>query len=489
MKTIKASVLALLFLILIPSNLFAGEFIREENGIKCIDLEAAYADINSSSKALTGKDNSVDAVKKAQTVASLTNILSLLVGDSIYCINDEVAAQEVSTFEQIGILGQLRQANNQMIGYFPSVNITQHLAQEFVPGYGVKNSTIANEENSNDEVLGTDVYDGLSDSTDEVIEAIEQESGSLKGYMVGSSVQESGYNYLKDSLKLDSVWNIFRNLAYVFFIIVMIVSGFMIMFRKKLPGGSMVTLGNTITQSVLGVVLVTFSFAIVGVLMDFGKLSMNVVSGVFIEAYQESGVQVSQDSIITVESVGALSDQALRTAKKDGLITKAISSIPGVGGTISKFTSGLAGTTTSIVIQSAGLYLLTEQTETTKKQDTQKDSPGGKAEPALDEISEKKDFTKGLVLSGVKVGLITLLVRNVLLLLVALYASFKLFLTLLMTYVKLILNVIFGLIQIMMGSLPGNFSMIGNWFKSTVGNILVFVGIHLVVNLFEYLVF
>jgi uncharacterized integral membrane protein len=55
------------------------------------------------------------------------------------------------------------------------------------------------------------------------------------------------------------------------------------------------------------------------------------------------------------------------------------------------------------------------------------------------------------------------------------------------TYLKLFMNVVFGPIQIAFGSLPGNFSMTTKWFKSVVANVLVFVGIHLIINLFSFL--
>ena len=79
MKFIKSLILSLFFIILLPSTIFARDLVREENGERCIDLEAAYADINDSSKALTGQDNSVDAVKRVNTIASLANIMSILI--------------------------------------------------------------------------------------------------------------------------------------------------------------------------------------------------------------------------------------------------------------------------------------------------------------------------------------------------------------------------------------------------------------------------
>lgn len=488
MKILKLFLFSLVILSFSTGGLFARELVREENGRECLDLEAVYANINDSSMALTGRENSVDSIKKAQTVASLTGVLSILIGDSIYCINDEVAASRVGVFEEIGLLGQIDEANSFMLTFFPTVNVPEHLAQEFLPGYNDYGTAMAVSYDF-DSRLSSPIKRGVGSIADEQIRNTRQSILEAEANKpLGSTVTDSGYMYLKNTLRLDSIWQMFRDIAYVFFAVVVIIIGFMIMFRRELPGPTVVTISNTIPQLVVGMVLVTFSFAIVGLIMDVGKGSMNMITGVFTEAYSRSSTQGNIDEVITVESVGSLTDQALQASKLDGLIVKGLRKIPLVGDSIARFVSGLGGTTISIAGQSYLLYHLTEMTEKAANVDLNVDSDIPGADLVIDTTVKIGEFflDSGL-LTAVKVGLIAALVRNILLLLVCLYASFRLFITMIMTYLKLFMNVVFAPIQIMLGSLPGNFSMTTNWFKSVIANVFVFVGIHLTVNLFAYL--
>ena len=85
------------------------------------------------------------------------------------------------------------------------------------------------------------------------------------------ALDSAGYKYLKDSLKLDKLWGQSRNIAYMFFVVAMIVIGFMIMFRNKIGGQVLVSISNSIPQLIICLVLVTFSFAIAGIMLDIGR--------------------------------------------------------------------------------------------------------------------------------------------------------------------------------------------------------------------------
>jgi hypothetical protein len=59
------------------------------------------------------------------------------------------------------------------------------------------------------------------------------------------------------------------------------------MFRSKIGGQMMVTVGNSIPKVIVGLVLVTFSFAIAGLILDIAGILMGIVSGIL-----DSGVPV-----------------------------------------------------------------------------------------------------------------------------------------------------------------------------------------------------
>jgi len=137
-----------------------------------------------------------------------------------------------------GLLGAADSFVNYAYTNQPSVNLVAHLGNEWVPGY--KEST-------------TGLY---------------------------AAEKQSGYDELMDS-GITNIWAKFRDLAYLFFVVVMIVIGFMIMFRSKLGGQTLVSLGNTIPNVIVGLILVTFSFAIAGLVIDIGGLITNFLASLF----------------------------------------------------------------------------------------------------------------------------------------------------------------------------------------------------------------
>jgi hypothetical protein len=82
-------------------------------------------------------------------------------------------------------------------------------------------------------------------------------------------------------LPILDTWAKFRNLAYLFFVIVFVVIGFMIMFRQKIGSQTVVTVQQAIPQIIISLLAVTFSFAIAGLLIDLMYLSMYLLLAIF----------------------------------------------------------------------------------------------------------------------------------------------------------------------------------------------------------------
>ncbi|MGD9129680.1 MAG: hypothetical protein PVJ09_04300 [Candidatus Woesebacteria bacterium] len=76
-------------------------------------------------------------------------------------------------------------------------------------------------------------------------------------------------------------WKVFRNISYLFFVLIFLVIGFMIMFRHKISGQTVVTAQQAIPQIIIALIFVTFSYAIAGLLIDIMYLSMYLMIGVF----------------------------------------------------------------------------------------------------------------------------------------------------------------------------------------------------------------
>src|SRR6185369_5532352 len=77
--------------------------------------------------------------------------------------------------------------------------------------------------------------------------------------------QGLGFSSLSPILGL---WKIFRNIAYFFFIVIFVFIGFMIMIRSKIGSQAAVTVQQALPKLVVSLILVTFSYAIAGLLLD-----------------------------------------------------------------------------------------------------------------------------------------------------------------------------------------------------------------------------
>lgn len=65
-----------------------------------------------------------------------------------------------------------------------------------------------------------------------------------------------------------ALWTASRNMAYLIIVIILIASGFLIMFRVKINPQTVVTLQTMIPKLIITLLLVTFSFAIAGLVID-----------------------------------------------------------------------------------------------------------------------------------------------------------------------------------------------------------------------------
>lgn len=160
------------------------------------------------------------------------------------------SSTEVSDESKQGLLDIADNGVMALLNNPPSTDVASHLAKEWIPGYSSDNSLYA--------------VDG----------------------------HNSGYDELKNA-GIDVIWGRVRNIAYVLFVVVMIVIGFMIMFRSKINGQVMVTIGNAIPNIIIALVLVTFSFAIAGLIIDIGGIIL-----LFIVSALQGGGSIDYDKFV-----------------------------------------------------------------------------------------------------------------------------------------------------------------------------------------------
>lgn len=114
----------------------------------------------------------------------------------------------------------------------------------------------------------------------------------VPGYKESNAVYAGGYKDLQDS-GISSLWSTTRNIAYAGYVIIMIIVGFMIMFRNKIGGQMMVTVGNAIPKIIISLILVTFSFAIIGLIIDIAGVATNIIAAIYYGTDVGKGIQVT----------------------------------------------------------------------------------------------------------------------------------------------------------------------------------------------------
>jgi len=77
------------------------------------------------------------------------------------------------------------------------------------------------------------------------------------------------------------LWALNRNIAYLFFIIIFVITGFMIMFRAKLNPQTIIGIQQALPKIIVALILVTFSYAIVGFIIDLVYILNNLIFNVY----------------------------------------------------------------------------------------------------------------------------------------------------------------------------------------------------------------
>jgi hypothetical protein len=90
-----------------------------------------------------------------------------------------------------------------------------------------------------------------------------------------------GYSILQP---VNKIWSAFRDASYVGFLIIFVVIGFMIMFRRKISSQAVATIQDSLPRIVIALILVTFSYAIVGLIIDAMFVLLNVIAALLISA-------------------------------------------------------------------------------------------------------------------------------------------------------------------------------------------------------------
>lgn len=243
--------------------------------------------------------------------------------------------------------------------------------------------------------------------------------GSNLGLPVKSAYAQSstGWRALSPILP---VWKGFRNVTYIIFVFIFIAVGFMIMFRSKINPQTVVTVQSALPKIILTLLLVTFSYAIAGLMIDLIYIGIYLAVGIF-----------ALGNIIIAGDAGTVIDM---------LLSKNPFQMIFIDGE-NLLLQGPATAVENLVGSFVGI-----------------------------------DWYED-VLEAQKINLVGGLAKLILSIAV-LFSLFRLFFALLMSYLSIILSVIFAPFQILANAFPGS-NTFGSWLKGLFANVIVFPAVGL----------
>lgn len=246
----------------------------------------------------------------------------------------------------------------------------------------------------------------------------------------------SGFQNL---LPLLPIWRAFRDFTYILFALAFVAMGFAIMFRVKLNPQVTITIQSALPRLIVGLLLITFSYAIAGFVVDL--IYVFIAIGILIFS-----------QVPNAPELGRLQDQFLT-----GGFGSAVGSIFGAAGGALKPGAGALGALGGIIYGAISTF-------------------GGRAAVA-GAAGAPLSLTGVLGAIGIGFAIGAALFILIFLLIIA-YLVVRLFIELLRSYIAIILAVIFAPFQIILGVVPGLPGFTG-WLKGLFANALVFPAVAL----------
>lgn len=250
-----------------------------------------------------------------------------------------------------------------------------------------------------------------------------------------------GFQQLSPLIKM---WGVFRDLTYLLFVLIFLIIGFGIMLRVHIDPRTVMTIENQIPKIIIGLILVTFSFAIIGLLIDFMWLLTYLSIGVFDQIFKSYNLPPAFSQGFTqIQGLNPL--QVANNLNLNG---------PGIAGT---------------GIGSGGLFgIVTTATDGVRQV---VESVVGGPGSLFDAIS------KIPIIGGVMGGLANAVLSLVLFLVLGiaiLFSLFRLWFTLIKAYVMILIVAVFSPFWVLAGIIPGSKLTFENLLREVGSNLITF---------------
>lgn len=262
-----------------------------------------------------------------------------------------------------------------------------------------------------------------------------------------AQVVGSGANVLAPIL---SLWAVSRNIAYLAMIIIFVVIGIMVMFRKKLNPQTVITAQSALPGLVIGLILITFSYFLAGLISDTAFIGTNIVGYYFKTVSPGTlDVDLTTNNFLKIFSKGAgiitFSDMySILSNFYDDLDNGSYNPLSNPKLVLSNFLGFIAAQTVLPFAQMGG---------------------------GITQVISGLVTFAGVAAAPVAT---TAASANFIIVLMLLYAMFKLLLRLLNSYLMIIFLVVTAPFHFLISALPGKQGFATNWILNLFANVLVF---------------
>lgn len=295
-----------------------------------------------------------------------------------------------------------------------------------------------------------------------------QSAGFIQKTMAAEGI---GFSVIKPYA---SLWKIFRDLAYMVLVIILITIGFMIIFRAKINPQTVISVENALPKIVISLILITFSFAIAGFLIDLMYVVIIIIVSVLSGGNNNYNSTQFQNEYIGAGFGHLFLDVAgsHQWISANGIVPSMSNAIMGLfpwyislgmkwivglifgswifGSFVSPIITPVAGALDGVTVATFGLGNLI----------------GAIFHP----------LTSGLALTAlILLGMTTIFNFIISFLFIAslLFLIFRIFALLFSSYLKLLLLVIVGPFLLIFEAIPGK-NVFSWWLKNIIGNLLAF---------------
>lgn len=281
------------------------------------------------------------------------------------------------------------------------------------------------------------MYNNPPVSTTQYLASVKENLGLAKPALAADDcdrIPGSGCRVILPMLKL---WQLSRNISYLAFILIFVIVGFMIMFRTRISQQTVVSAQQALPGLVIGLILVTFSYLLSAFIVDFSFVGMKLVAYLFSPSISGVPNIISDPNKVADQSnifglFGAFTWNGQLLEFIPSVAKLFLSVFSGFGFTLNGFQPSDLFNPGFLI----GKYIINQTS---------------------------------LALGGV-FGILVILV-----LLIALFIQmFRLIWQLVSCYIAVLVITIAGPLIILISSIPGRGAVMSLWWKSLLGNILVF---------------